>query len=168
MQDYWVYKFRHVHEEVSSSDLADYNSTYNISTANTSFADAQSAPATQQTGLTPLQMQWNSHLSIASTVPQIIVLLINASFGHKVNMKMKLFTSLMGIVVLFMFTAIMTQVNTDHFQYGFLILTLATATLISCCIALLQVVHDCVFIMTNMNSNMARLFLLKILPNLYL
>ena len=142
MQDYWDYKFRHVHEESNSSNLREYNSNYSISTANISFADAQSAPE-QQNELTPLQIQWNSHLSIASTVPQIIVLLINASFGHKVNMQMKLFTSLTGIVVLFMFTAIMTQVNTDHFQYGFLILTLTTATLISCCIALLQVIHKC-------------------------
>ena len=145
MQDYWGYKFRHVHEESNRPILSEYDPNYSISTANSSFADAQSAPETQQNGLTPLQIQWNSHLSIASTVPQIIVLLINASFGHKVNTQIKLFTSLIGIVVLFMFTAIMTQVNTDHFQHGFLILTLATATLISCCIALLQVIYKCVF-----------------------
>ena len=146
VQDYWGYKFRNVHEETNRPILREYNSSYVISPANSSFADAQSAGDIQQKGLTPLQIQWNSHLSIASTVPQIIVLLINAGFGHKVNTQMKLFTSLIGIVILFMFTAIMTQVNTDHFQYGFLILTLATATLISCCIALLQVIHKCVLL----------------------
>ena len=145
VQDYWGYKFRHVHDEVSSNIITDYKSNFSNLKANISFVDAHIASDTQQNGLPPLQIQWNSHLSIASTVPQIIVLLINASFGHKMNMQMKLFTSLIGIVVLFMFTAIMTQVNTDHFQYGFLILTLVTATLISCCIALLQVKHKCVF-----------------------
>ena len=145
MQDYWGYKFRHVHEGANRSILREYKSNLSISTANTSFADAHLASDTQQNGLTPLQIQWNSHLSIASTVPQIIVLLINASYGHKVNMQMKLFTSLIGITVLFMFTAIMTQINTDHFQHGFLVLTLATATFISCCIALLQVIHKCVY-----------------------
>ena len=139
MQDYWGYKFRHVHEESNSSTLRKYKLYYSISTANRSLAEADIALDAQQNGLTPLQIQWNSHLSIASTVPQIIVLLINASFGHKVNMQVKLFTSLIGIIVLFMFTAIMTQVNTDQFQYGFLVITLATATVISCCIALLQV-----------------------------
>ena len=92
-----------------------------------------------QKGLTPLQIKWNSYLSIASTIPQVVVLLINAVVGHKISIRFKLLSSLVGIILLFILTDVMTNVNTDGFQHGFLILTLTTAVLVSCFIALLQV-----------------------------
>ena len=33
--------------------------------------------------LTPLQVKWNSNLSIASMIPNVTFLLINAAFGHR-------------------------------------------------------------------------------------
>ena len=100
--------------------------------------------------LTPLQIQWNSYLSIASTIPQVIVLMLNAIFGHKISTKLKILTSLIGIVFLFLLTDIMTQINTDNYQNGFLILTLTTAVFISCFIALLQVFKS--KLITNLRS----------------
>ena len=33
--------------------------------------------------LTPLQKKWNSYLSIASMIPNVTFLLLNAAFGHR-------------------------------------------------------------------------------------
>ncbi len=60
VSDYWMYKFRNVSDPTSG-------------TSNTTAAV-----------LTPLQIKWNSYLSIASMIPNVTVLLLNAVFGHKV------------------------------------------------------------------------------------
>ena len=132
VQDYWDYKFRGVHVlghstlNLTSSDSHLFN--YEVTTE-----------CIEQKVLTPLQIQWNSYLSIASTIPQVMVLLVNAVWGHKLSNRFKILSSLGGIIILFTLTDILTKINTDNFQKGFLILTLTTAVLISCFIALLQV-----------------------------
>ena len=132
MQDYWDYKFRGVHD-LNYHNLTSCESVpYNYDTTD---------ECNNQKVLTPLQIQWNSYLSIASTIPQVVILMLNAGFGHKVSIHFKVFSSLVGIAVLFALTDIMTQINTDDFQRGFLILTLTTAVFISCFIALLQVCY---------------------------
>lgn len=132
VQEYWDYKFRginhmcHLNQSITNCQSA--NSSIDINNAGIDHKP-----------LTPLQIQWNSYLSIASTIPQVIVLMLNAIFGHKISTKLKILTALIGIVFLFFLTDIMTKINTDNYQYGFLILTLTTAVFISCFIALLQV-----------------------------
>ena len=132
VQDYWDYKFRGVH------DLG--HSTLNLTRCDSHLFNYEvTTECIEQKVLTPLQIQWNSYLSIASTIPQVMVLLVNAVWGHKLSTRFKILSSLGGIIILFTLTDILTQVNTDNFQKGFLILTLTTAVLISCFIALLQV-----------------------------
>ena len=132
VQDYWDYKFRGVH------DLG--HSTLNLTRCDSHLFNYEvTTECIEQKVLTPLQIQWNSYLSIASTIPQVMVLLVNAVWGHKLSTHFKILSSLGGIIILFTLTDILTQVNTDNFQKGFLILTLTTAVLISCFIALLQV-----------------------------
>ena len=131
VQDYWDYKFRGVH------DLG--HSTLNLTRCDSHLFNYEvTTECIEQKVLTPLQIQWNSYLSIASTIPQVMVLLVNAVWGHKLSTRFKILSSLGGIIILFTLTDILTQVNTDNFQKGFLILTLTTAVLISCFIALLQ------------------------------
>ena len=132
VQDYWDYKFRGVH------DLG--HSTLNLTRCDSHLVNYEvTTECIEQKVLTPLQIQWNSYLSIASTIPQVMVLLVNAVWGHRLSTRFKILSSLGGIIILFTLTDILTQVNTDNFQKGFLILTLTTAVLISCFIALLQV-----------------------------
>ena len=88
---------------------------------------------------TPLQLAWNSYLSISNMIPNLGMLLLNATMGHKMPMRPRLLGSLIGIIVLFIVTDIMTQVNTDSFQTGFLGLTLVTVVLITSCVGILQV-----------------------------
>ena len=59
VSDYWTYKFRNV--SVTDHDQDSHNATNGV--------------------LTPLQIKWNSYLSIASMIPRVIFLLFNAAFG---------------------------------------------------------------------------------------
>ena len=47
--------------------------------SDTSYASANTTNAV----LTPLQKKWNSYLSIASMIPNVTFLLLNAAFGHR-------------------------------------------------------------------------------------
>ena len=58
VSDYWMYKYRNVTE-----------------------VNYESANLTTDVVLTPLQKEWNSYLSIASMVPRVGFLVINAAFG---------------------------------------------------------------------------------------
>ena len=59
VSDYWMYKYR------------------NVTDVNYESANATDAVLV----LTPLQKKWNSYLSIASMVPRVGFLAINAAFG---------------------------------------------------------------------------------------
>ena len=92
-----------------------------------------------ENALTPLQLSWNSYLSISNMIPNLGMLLLNATIGHKVPMRPRLIGALLGIIILFICTDVLTKVNTDNFQDGFLSLTLATVVLITSCVGILQV-----------------------------
>jgi uncharacterized membrane protein (Fun14 family) len=93
----------------------------------------------EEEALTPLQLSWNSYMSIANMIPNLGMLLLNATIGHKIPMRPRLVVSLIGIIILFIVTDAMTRVNTDGFQDGFLVVTLGTVVLITACVGILQV-----------------------------
>ena len=115
VQEYWDHKFRNVSDHTDTNILTD------------------------EKAKTPLQLAWNSYLSISNMIPNLAMLLLNATMGHKMPMRPRLLGSLIGIIILFIVTDIMTQVNTDSFQTGFLGLTLVTVVLITSCVGILQV-----------------------------
>merc|ERR1711878_75209 len=85
---------------------------------------------TDGAALTPLQLQWNSYLSISSMIPNVLFLFINAFLGHKFRSQPRLLAALVIIIVLFIFSDVMTKVDTDEWQYQFLGVTLFTVVLI--------------------------------------
>ena len=89
--------------------------------------------------LSPMQLAWNSYLSISSMIPNVIFLFLNAFLGHKVRSQPKLLAALILIIVLFIFSDIMTKVNTDNWQHHFMGLTLFTVVLINIMVAIFQV-----------------------------
>ena len=91
--------------------------------------------------LTPLQLKWNSYLSMACMIPKIGILMINAAIGHKIAFRPKLLVSLIGIIFLFILTDVMTKVNTDGFQDAFLSLTLVSVVLLTSFSGVLQVIN---------------------------
>ena len=134
VQEYWDHKFRNV---------SDHTDTMLQNTLMISSTDGNSTGViesdTDEKAKTPLQLAWNSYLSISNMIPNLGMLLLNATMGHKMPMRPRLLGSLIGIIILFVVTDIMTQVNTDSFQTGFLGLTLVTVVLITSCVGILQV-----------------------------
>ena len=69
--DYWMYKFRNVDDLISGGNLTV------VATLSTGNAKNE----TEDEPLSELQMQWNSYLSIASMIPNVTFLLLNAAVG---------------------------------------------------------------------------------------
>ena len=107
---YWKYKFRNV-----------------------------TIPDGEQTELTDLQKQWASNLSIASMIPNVTFLLLNAVLGHKFRAFPRLLAALVVVLVVLIFTDVMTKVSTDDWQYPFLGVTLFTVVIINIMVAIFQV-----------------------------
>ena len=59
-----------------------------------------------------MQTNWNSHLAVASMVPNVTMLLLNAVFGHRFRTQPRLLVSLVLVIVLFVFTDSFTVVRT--------------------------------------------------------
>ena len=82
-------------------------------------------------GYNDLQTKWNSRLAVASMVPNVTFLLLNAIFGHRFRTQPRLLVSLCLVIALFAFTAAMTQVDTDPWQETFYYVTLLSVVAIN-------------------------------------
>lgn len=111
MDKYWKYKFRNVTipEDVKTDTMTD------------------------------LQVQWASNLSIASMIPNVTFLFLNSFIGHKIKAFPRLMTALVIIILTFIFTTVMSKVETDDWQYTFLAITLASVVIINIMVAIFQV-----------------------------
>ena len=107
---YWKYKFRNV-----------------------------SVPIEKTSDMTEFQLQWASYLSSASMIPKVAFLFLNAIFGHRMKSRPMLMVSMVLAILLFIFCDVMTQINTDPWQYEFLWVTLITVILLNSMMALNQV-----------------------------
>ena len=107
---YWKYKFRNV-----------------------------SVPLENDTDLTEFQVQWAANLSIAAMYPKVACLLLNAIIGHKLKSKPMLLTSFIISIAVFVFCDVMTQVNTDSWQYEFFITTMISVVILNSMMAINQV-----------------------------
>ena len=72
-------------------------------------------------------------------IPNVIFLFLNAFIGHKFRSQPRLLAALVIIILLFTFSDVMTQVNTDTWQYEFLVVTLFTVVVINIMVAIFQV-----------------------------
>ena len=138
VQAYWDFKFRDVNDDVNHQNgshdtmflqVAESNSHENMTMLNDESEQKR----------TELQLSFNSYLSMTNMIPNLMMLFFNAIMGHKFPMRPRLVVSLVGICILFVVSDIMTQVNTDTYQFGFLGLTLASVVLITMCVGVLQV-----------------------------
>ena len=107
-KDYWMYKYRDVNNQTNTSQLS------------------------------PLQLQWNSYLSMSTMIPNLLVVLMNAAVGHKFPLAPRLIIGQLAIIVIFAITDAMTFVNTDALQMEFLIGTLTSVVVISSMVGLVQ------------------------------
>ena len=88
---------------------------------------------------TDLQLNWPPYLSIASMIPNVLFLKLNAIYGHRFRSQPRLLAALIIIIILFIFSDVMTKVNTDGWQYEFMGVTLFTVVVINIMVAIFQV-----------------------------
>jgi len=118
--DYWMYKFRQL--------TPDNGTTDNL----IGMEDGD------DNKLSPLQLKWNSYLSISNMIPNLLVLFFNATCGHKFSLAPRLVIGQIIIIAIFAGTDAMTWVDTDEYQFDFLILTLISVVFISSMVGLVQ------------------------------
>ena len=109
--DYWMYKFREVHE----------NSTRNYSLNHAENLEKR----------TDLQASFTSYLSVASALPNTFFLIINAFISKRIPLRLRMVGSQCIILVLFILTTALVKIDTDKWQDAFLIITLTTVALVN-------------------------------------
>eukprot|EP00095_Tigriopus_kingsejongensis_P002892 maker-scaffold513_size150706-snap-gene-0.24 protein:Tk02892 transcript:maker-scaffold513_size150706-snap-gene-0.24-mRNA-1 annotation:"equilibrative nucleoside transporter 3" len=88
--------------------------------------------------LSPLQLKWNSYLSIASIIPNVIFVMLNAIIGHKFRTQPRIIFAIVVIMIAFIFADVMTITDTDAWQQEFLIGTLVSVVIINIMVAIFQ------------------------------
>ncbi|XP_059051411.1 equilibrative nucleoside transporter 1 [Achroia grisella] len=101
--DYWMYKFR----DVNPSNL------------------------TMLVRKTQFQAEFTSYLNVATAIPNLIFLVLNSLYGHLVSIKSRLQGSLIVIMLSFLVTTALVQVDTDDWQNGFFIVTIVTVVIMT-------------------------------------
>ncbi|GIY39150.1 equilibrative nucleoside transporter 3 [Caerostris darwini] len=101
--DYWMYRFRNV--------------------------SAPFDPVSEDK--TNLQTIFSSYLAIASKVPYVIFLLVNAYVSNKFQPSKRIQWPLMGMIILFLFTTAIVFVNTDSSQTTFFAVTITIVVAIN-------------------------------------
>ena len=116
---YWMYKFRTIANNTTPSPFSNQSSLLG-GVKNT------------------LQLEFTSDLAIAAMVPNVTFLVLNGLFGHRFRTTPRLIWSLALVILLFTATLVLVKVDTDHWQDGFLMLSLAIVVLINIFTALFQ------------------------------
>ena len=78
-----------------------------------------------------MQTNWNSNMAMASMIPNVTFLLLNAVFGHHFRTTPRLLVSLIFVILLFGATCAMTKIDTNEYQHEFYIGTLVSCVLIN-------------------------------------
>jgi len=85
-----------------------------------------------------VQNDWGPNMSMASMIPNVTFLLLNAVFGHRLKTTPRLLISLIFVIVLFAFTCAMAKIDTDEWQDAFWSVTIASIVLININAAIFQ------------------------------
>ena len=120
---YWNYKLRSVNETYDEAVEA---------------AKALADNVTYNGKLSEMQEEWGPQVTVASMVPNVTILILNAVFGHRFKTQPRLLVSLILVIVLFGFTSAMTMIPSDTWQRTFLYVTLVSVVFINISAATFQ------------------------------
>nr|XP_023011796.1 equilibrative nucleoside transporter 3-like [Leptinotarsa decemlineata] len=109
--DYWMYKFRNVSKN-------------------------ESMVGSSTSGRTPLQAEFTSYLSLASSVPNLVFLVLTTAISHRVSLNVRVVGSLFVMLLLMLVTLVFIQVDTDKWQQTFFGVTLISIILLNVCSAI--------------------------------
>ncbi|KDR21110.1 equilibrative nucleoside transporter 1 [Zootermopsis nevadensis] len=107
--DYWMYKFRDASANISDKE-----------------------------NRTELQAGFTAYLSVASTIPNTMFLILNTLFSHKISLQVRMIGSLSCIFLLFVLTTVFVEVDTDTWQEVFFSITLVMVVFLNIASAILQ------------------------------
>ncbi|KAG5888278.1 hypothetical protein JTB14_025198 [Gonioctena quinquepunctata] len=110
--DYWMYKFR------------------NMSNNSTSVHSSQISVRT------PLQAEFTSYLNLASSVPNLLFLILITFISHRISLNIRIVGSLVFMQLLMLITLVFVGINTDDWQQTFFGITLASIVLLNVCSAI--------------------------------
>lgn len=88
--------------------------------------------------LTPIQAGFTADLSVAAAVPSTLFLILNAFIGHRIPLAWRMLGAMLLVLVFFVFTTALVEVNTDAWQSDFFVLTLASVVVMNMATALLS------------------------------
>jgi len=126
---YWTEKF--ATPEISDSPVAEEERPLACESIGTNSTGDGGGP-------NDLQKAWFGYMAVASMVPNVTFLMLNAVFGHLLRTQPRLLVSLFMVIISFTFTTIMVEVNTDDWQEPFLYVTLASVVFININAAIFQ------------------------------
>ena len=81
--------------------------------------------------LTPMQKSFACDLTLTASISGTTFLILNAIYGQKVPLRLKMLGTLIMILVIFIITTAFVEVNTDKWQEQFFLITLFTVVLIN-------------------------------------
>lgn len=90
------------------------------------------------TDITPIQATFTSDLTFAASVPNTIVLIINAFFGHRIPLNIRINGSLILVLIFFMMNTALIEVNTDQWQDKFFDFTIFSVIIMNISTAILS------------------------------
>ncbi|XP_055682994.1 equilibrative nucleoside transporter 2 [Lutzomyia longipalpis] len=88
--------------------------------------------------LTPIQRTFTSDLSVSSAVPNTVFLILNAFLSHRISLQIRMLGSMGIIFVLFIFTTVFVEVDTDSWQRPFFAITITTVVVMNIAAAILS------------------------------
>lgn len=83
------------------------------------------------TDLTPIQAGFTSDLSVASAIPNTLFLILNAFIGHRLPLQLRMVVSLLVVLVFFIMTTALVEVDTDGWQLDFFRITLVSVVVMN-------------------------------------
>jgi len=132
---YWNYKFRTV---PIVSDITVLAVTSNVTDDVTDLLMGNETAPADSTPPNEMQKAWGGYLAVASMVPNVTFLILNGVVGHKFRTLPRLVISLVFVILSFIFTSVMVQVDTDKWQSTFLTVTLVSVAFINVNAAIFQ------------------------------
>lgn len=90
------------------------------------------------TEITPIQATFTSDLSFSASIPSTMFLILNAMYGHKFRLHLRMVGSLVVILIFFACNTVLIKVNTDQWQDKFFDITIVSVVVMNIGTAILS------------------------------
>lgn len=90
------------------------------------------------TDITPIQATFTSDLSFSASIPSTMFLILNALYGHKFRLHVRMIGSLVVILIFFASNTLLIKVNTDQWQDTFFDVTIISVVVMNIGTAILS------------------------------